>query len=340
MRVFHLGITRTNISSPICERGNSMHIFEFINLIQNSFSSQINRDPKTGKISAKYIYQDVITWFTDESLIDNMLLNKATMKSLNYCEKILNESNDTDMPITDAKLLKSKITAENFRDVYESADLTDEAEQLLIDAFSAKGYKLDGIDLPQELADLFAQLLQERSEINKQRSIRNAMFISDSEVRIGGRIYQLPPALYVPTLPAEKENEYVSALLSVYSQKTSKSIISISDLEEFPEYQTEIQIHREAFYSAESVLHKVRKFFYDAESEFNALKNEMFDSIRLYTNRHIADAYEKLSKTMDIVVVLTLSKTYFSTPGNTLVGNGEKIGVVHMLVNDGKVRWL
>ena len=317
-----------------------MHIYEFINLIQNSFSSQINRDPNTGKISAKYIYQDVITWFTDDSLIDNEVLNRATMKSLNYCEKILNESNDTDMPITDAKLLKSKITAENFRDVYEAADLTDEAEQLLIDAFGAKGYKLDGVDLPQELADLFAQLLQERSEVNKPGSIRNAVFISDGEIKVGGRVYKLPPALYVPTLPVEKENEYISALLSVYSQKTTKTITSLSDLEEFPEYQTEIQIHREDFYSAESVLHKVRKFFYDAESEFNTLKNEMFDSIKLFTNRRITDSYDKLSKTMDMVVILTLSKSYFSTPGNTIVGNGEKRGVVHMLVNDGKVRWL
>ena len=315
-----------------------MHIYEFINLIQNSFTSQIQKDPDTGRISAKLIYQDVITWFTDESLIDNHELNKITMKTPNYCEKLLNESNGIDMPINDAKLLKGKITSKNFKPIFRAAGLTNESKQLLIDGFEKKGYKLKGVNLPQELTDIFAQLLQERSEINKKASITKAQFISDSQVKIGGKIINLPPALYVPELPQEKENEYVTALLSVFSQKTAKKIMSIDDLDEFPIYQTEIQIHREYFYSAESVLHKVRKFFYDAENEFSTLKNEIFDSIRLDISRSYPDGYEKLQKTMDKVVVITLSKSYFSKPGNGIVGNGEKLGVVHMLVNDGKVR--
>lgn len=317
-----------------------MHIYEFVNLVQNSFASQIQRDQKTGKTSAKQVYQDVITWFTDESLMDIKVLNKITMKSLNYCEKLLNESNELDMPINDAKLLKSKVTSDNFRVVFEDADLSPEAEQLLIDAFESKGYKIDRFDIPQALTDIFIQLLQERSEINKKGSITKAQFISESQVKIGGRIINLPPALYVPKLPTEKENEYVTALLSVFSQKAAKMIMSINDLDEFPEYQVEVQIHRENFYSAESVLHKVRKFFYDAESEFSTLKNEIFDSIRLDINRAYPDGYEKIKKTMDKVLVITLSKSYFSKPGNGIVGNGEKMGVVHMLVNDGKVRWL
>lgn len=317
-----------------------MHIYEFINLIQKAFFSQISPDPKTGRVTAKQIYQDVITWFTDESLIDVKSINSITMKTPNYAEKLLNEFNDIDMPINDAKLLKSKITSDNFRDVFDDADLSPEAEQALIDSFAAKGYHLDGFDLPQELTDLFIQLLSERTEVNKKGSISKAQFISDSQVRIGGKVIKLPPALYAPTLPTEQENEYVSALLSVYSQAASKTITTIDDLDEFPEYQAEIQIHREYFYSAESVLTKVRKFFYDAENEFNTLKNEVFDSIKLDLVRSYPCGYSKLTNTMDKVIIISLSKSFFSKPGNQLVGNGEKRGVVHMLVNDGKVRWL
>lgn len=317
-----------------------MHIYEFINLVQKAFYSQIKPDPKTGKVTAKQIYQDVITWFTDESLMDIESINAVTMKKGDYAEKLLNESNEKDMPINDAKLLKSKITSDNFRDVYENADLTPEAEQALIDSFAAKGYNLDIRDIPQELTDLFIQLINERTEINKKGSITKAQFISDSQVKIGGRIINLPPALYVPELPVEKENEYVTALLSVYTQKISKNIVSIDDLVGFPQYQAEIQIHRENFYSAESVLHKVRKFFYDAESEFNTLKNEIFDSIRFELVKTHPDGYTKLNSTMDKIIVISLSKSYFTKSGNQLVGSGEKMGVVHMLVNDGKVRWL
>ena len=109
-----------------------MHIYEFINLIQNAFSNQIQPDPKTGKISAKQIYQDVITWFTDESLMDIKAADAISKISLNYCEKILNESNEIDMPIWVAKILKSKVTSVNFTEIYDAADLTFEAEKLLL----------------------------------------------------------------------------------------------------------------------------------------------------------------------------------------------------------------
>lgn len=79
-----------------------MKIYEFINLIKNSFASQIHVDPETNRLSARLIYQDVITWFTDISLIDQQRLNDITMKSENYCEKLLNETNEIDMPIADA----------------------------------------------------------------------------------------------------------------------------------------------------------------------------------------------------------------------------------------------
>ena len=119
-----------------------MHIYEFINLIQNSFASQIQPDSKTGKITAKQIYQDVITWFTDESLMDIESINAVTMKSPNYCEKLLNESNEIDMPIADAKLLKGKITSKHFKPIFRAAGLTNEAKQLLIDGFEKKGINL------------------------------------------------------------------------------------------------------------------------------------------------------------------------------------------------------
>jgi hypothetical protein len=49
-----------------------------------------------------------------------------------------------------------------------------------------------------------------------------------------------------------------------------------------PVYKTELQIHREDFYSAESVLHKIRDFFFDAEREFNCLKDDVYNGIKLF----------------------------------------------------------
>jgi hypothetical protein len=317
-----------------------MKIYEFINLIKNAFASQIKPDPVTHKITALLIYQDVITWFTDMSLIDNEILNNITKKSNDYCEKLLNENNNIDMPIKDARYLKSKITWENFQDIFDNAGLTEEAISLLIQSFAQKGIILTGNDLPKELADVFANLLQERSEKNKKISIKKSIHISLNKIRIGGTEYTLHPALQVPDNLTYNENIYVSELLSVYSQKTGSNISSIEDLNDYQIYQNELQNHREAFYSAETVLMQVRNFFYDGELEFIIMKDEIYKSIRFNTNFNFKDGYEKLTYTINNVMQISFSKSYFSSSGNGWVGNEEKIGMVHMLVNERKVKWI
>ncbi|MFP4877038.1 ABC-three component system protein [Metamycoplasma hominis] len=57
----------------------------------------------------------------------------------------------------------------------------------------------------------------------------------------------------------------------------------MSDLDTIsPVCKTELQIHREDSYSAESVLHKIRDFFFDAEREFNCLKDDVYNGIKLF----------------------------------------------------------
>ena len=316
-----------------------MKIYEFINIISTFFSNQIPPSESTGRVSDQLRYSTVITWFTDLSIIDKPQANKVTIKSPNFCNKLLNGNLDKDMPVTDAKLLVSLISSELFQEIYDEAGLTDESIKQLKKEFKDKGEVLKG-DLVEAITTVFQKLLQERANKNRLASIRKAVFIGDNQVQIGKNIYKLPEPLKVPNLPTSVENNYVTALLRVYSQKEKKAITSVAELDALPIYKTNFQFHRRAFYSAESVLYQIRDFFNDAEREFNNMKKEILDGIRYVLSKPYTSGFEKLDKTMEYVLVISFSKSYLLNLANGIVGPLEKQGVIHMLVNDGEVVWI
>lgn len=316
-----------------------MKIYDFINIIASFFSNQIPPSESTGKVSDQLRYSTVITWFTDLSIIDKPMANKVTIKSPNFCNKLLNGNLDKDMPVTDAKLLVSLVSSELFGEIFDEAGLTDESVKQLKKEFKDKGEPIKG-DIVKGITEIFQKLLQERADKNRITSIRKATFIGNNKVQIGKTIYNLPKPLEVPNLPTAIENNYVTALLSVYSQKEKKVISSIKELDELPIYKSNFHFHRKAFYSAESVLYQIRDFFNDAEKEFTNMKKEILDGIRYTLSKPYSSGFEKLDKVMDYVVVVSFSKTYLLKESNGIIGPLEKQGVIHMLVNDGEVKWI
>mgnify|MGYP000699569993 CR=1 FL=1 len=317
-----------------------MKVAKFIEIISRYFSNQIPASETTGRVSNGLRYRIVLTWFTDISADENGRISEAINKKDASCDKYFSETNDRDMPITDAQLIVGKVIPDNFEDIFYDADLSDSELSRLQDELSSFGYDIDGDDYPTELTDVFIQVLKERAETNKKSTIRGAQFIGNDKVQIGGKIINLPPKLEMPNLPAECENKYITALLEVYSVDSKTTIASISDLDNAKqEYKTDLQFHREDFYNAESVLHQVRDFFYDGEFEFNAMKDEIYQAIK----RDVCcptEPYKNMCDVMKTVCIVSFSKSYLSASGNGLVGPSEKRGMVHLLINDGKCRWL
>ena len=317
-----------------------MKLFEFINIISGYFATQIPPDSKTKRVKASLKYQTVLSWFTDSDADEIDQVNQVLMKSDNFCSKLLNGNNDKDMPIQDANYLKGKITSDNFYEVFENAKISDESIEQLIQDFGDKGYTITDINIVDDITTVLIDILNERANVNKKGSIKNAVFIGNDKLQIGKKTIVLPAPLQVPNLPTKNENKYINALFEVYSQKTSKPIATLSDLDTEPIYKTNLQLHREFYYSAESVLHQIRDFFTDSVKEFNNMKHEIYDAIKYNISLTHKDGYEKLNSTMDIVIKVSFSKSFFAKPGNGLIGPSEKSGMVHMLVNDGKVLWV
>ena len=320
--------------------GVNVRIFEFINIVGDAFKSQIAPDPTTHKINSKVIYATVLEWFTDMSIMDIDRVNAVLYKSLNFCNKLLNGNLGTDVPIKDAAYLKSKLIASTMKDVIHNANLSPVALNVLIEKFKEKGETITKGNLAKNLRDVLFKLLDERSKINRKGSIRNAQFLGDDKVQIGKKIISLPAPLEVPNLPDIKEEKYISALLTVYAQKEKRSITSIEDLDGMPLYKENIQIHRSYFYSAESVLYQIRDFFNDSVKEFDGMKKEIYEGISYHLNSPHKNGWERLDDIMKYVVTISFKKSYLSKPGNGLIGPNEERGMVHMLVNDGKIEWI
>jgi hypothetical protein len=317
-----------------------MKVFEFINIISSYFSTQIERDPRTHRVRDSVRYQTVLTWFTTVESDEIKQVNDAIMKSDNFCSKLLNGNSGKDMPIQDANYLKSKITSENFQEIFDNAGLTNESIKALKKEFKDKGNPLVGRDLVKEITKVLIDILNERSNVNRKIPLSKAIFIGNNKLQIGKKIINLPEPLEVPNLPETKENKYINALFEVYTQKTNKVIVSLADLEFEPFYKANLQLHREFYYSAESVLHQIRDFISDSYTQFANMKQEVYDAIKYHLSLPDKDAFNKLNSTMNLVIMVSFSKAQLAKPGNGIIGPSEKSGMVHMLVNDGKVTWL
>ena len=164
-----------------------MKIYEFINIITSFFSNQIPPSESTGKVSDQLRYSTVITWFTDLSIIDKPMANKVTIKSPNFCNKLLNGNLDKDMPVTDAKLLVSLVSSELFGEIFDEAGLTDESVKQLKKEFKDKGEPIKG-DIVKGITEVFQKLLQERADKNRITSIRKATFIGNNKVLINRQV--------------------------------------------------------------------------------------------------------------------------------------------------------
>lgn len=319
-----------------------MKIGTFIKIISDAFASQITPSEETRRTPNQLKYQTVLSWFITYGAEENELINKVMLKGKdNYCNKIMNPNLPDDMPITDASYIKGKISSEEFDEVFTEANLDDLAIESLITKFTDEGELITEFNIVDDITSIFHKLLDERSNVNRKFSIRRAVFINDHQVRVGGQVINLPEPLSVPNLPTPHENGYVEALLLVYAQKEKKGTISINDLDTMPViYSTHLQGSREDFYSAESVLHKVRDLFNDSEYEFGEMKDEVYKGIRYNLNKPYHNGMERVDKVLEYVITISFRKSYFSSTRNGLIGPEEERGMVHMLVSEGRIAWI
>lgn len=157
-------------------------------------------------------------------------------------------------------------------------------------------------------------------------------------IYLGNEEITLPVQLIPQSALKTGELPYINALCEVYAEKINNKVTA-DTINSLPSrYRKDFANQRMAYYSAESVQRSVREVFADGEQQFKALKQDAFDGISdtYYDDRH-ASGYDRLRAVLDKITSTTLSKsTLINIAG--LIGNLEKKGICHILVNDDVIK--
>lgn len=164
--------------------------------------------------------------------------------------------------------------------------------------------------------------------------------VKDGKIYIGEQVFELPPKLVPPTDVAQTELPYVTELLASFAEAENIANISKETLSQLsPKYQRNFIEQRENYYNAESIRRSVREVFSDGEDDFIRLKDDTYAGISETCWDNYDHGYARLLAVLKQVSQITLTKSYLTQISNW-IGNSEKKGVCHMLVNDGKIRWV
>lgn len=247
------------------------------------------------------------------------------------------------LPIKTANLLLSNLDYEIADERLGISNLTEESKRLLINEFKKYGVNLDFDNLPQSLTSALGNILTEITELPKSASLLSANFdIANGIFSIGNKKYKLPYELSsIISKLTNKDNHFIDALIEVYRQDAKDEKLSLSSLNEFsPEYSAHLLIQKEAFYKAELARRRVRDCFTkDGLNEFNHFKDELYNGIKNKVIERKSNAFQRVKDTVALAISIPIHTSILDTK-ESLIGPSERNGIVHILVNEGKIEWV
>lgn len=157
-------------------------------------------------------------------------------------------------------------------------------------------------------------------------------------LRFGGRRINLPEPI-VPEASIEPEElTYIGALLEVYAEEIKIDIDTIEALKAYNTYFQHLNRQRKDYYSAETIRRFVRDTLTDSQ-QFEVLKEEIYNGIIDIHEKKYDSGYQRLVADLQQASVTNTSKCMLDSKLHC-IGNSERKGTCHMLVNDKRIRWV
>ena len=158
-------------------------------------------------------------------------------------------------------------------------------------------------------------------------------YCEDGKLYIDGDVIELPIRLSDSQI-YDFEAAYISALCDSYAEALSRDSVTIDDIPALPQkYQTNFYNQRKAYLSAESIQRSISEVYEDGENQFDILKADAYDGIKTTYFDDYDNGYRRLLEVLKKISDVQLSKSKLSLIKN-LIGNLERLGIVHILVND------
>ena len=129
------------------------------------------------------------------------------------------------------------------------------------------------------------------------------------------------------------------ALCDVYAEalKITDRVITEDDLPSLPNWcQEDFADQQECYFSAEGIQHSIRDIFDDGEDEFALLKKDAWQGINMTYRKRYDTGYDRLIAVLEKITNTRLDLSTLVQIRN-LIGNMERKGICHILVNDGTI---
>lgn len=132
--------------------------------------------------------------------------------------------------------------------------------------------------------------------------------------------------------------EYVSALLAAYSEELGMIIDTPKALEAYERFFSHFNRQRKDYYSAETIRRFVRDTLISS-FQFDVLKEEIYNGIIDVHEQDYSTGYKRLVADLQQAAITNTSKSLLDSKLHC-IGNCERKGVCHMLVNDCRIKWV
>lgn len=176
------------------------------------------------------------------------------------------------------------------------------------------------------------------------KSIKNipqstlSYYSSDHKLHIDNIEIPLSENLIVPEKVGEEELPYLNALCDAYSDKLGQTI-TVQNVKSCSSERVKMDFEdeRNYFNSVQSRIRGIRDVYADTDEQYEILKKEAYEGIKETYYDDYDNGFKRLMEVLKKVTNTILGASDLMKISN-LIGNAEKKGLCHVLVNDGKIK--
>lgn len=215
-------------------------------------------------------------------------------------------------------------------------DMSDETRDRLISLHRSN-------ELSDFLAQTFLYAIQTENKVDLKPPIKKQPTDLQEDVRKLRELleqFPKPHILMPPDVLEDHEMIYIQELLAAYADAENSDIFTRDDLDSHQNYKRDFSHQRNRYYSAESIRQSLRDTLLPEEyTDFESLKKETLSDIQPVHEQYYQNGFERLNRVMAHATLIQLNRSLLAQlPG--WIGGTEIMGICHMLVNDGEIRWV
>ncbi|HJF53950.1 MAG TPA: hypothetical protein K8W06_02205 [Limosilactobacillus coleohominis] len=157
----------------------------------------------------------------------------------------------------------------------------------------------------------------------------------DNKLHINSLTIPLPESI-TPRNIRNDEFKYLNALCQAYSDRLGITI-SINNIDSCPRkrFRNDFNDERNYYNSVQSRIRGVREIFSDVDEQYDVLKKEAYEGIKETYLDDYPDGFKRLMEVLKKITSTSLNRSQLVKLD--IIGNAERKGLCHVLVNDGYI---